>query len=171
MLKRKGIRLGMLVLLLWICGAWRPHEFYVSLTEIHYNSNNERLEVSMRLFPDDLDRALFERNGIQTQLATKLEHERADSLLKAYLLEGFSLQADRQEILFQYLGKEAESDAIWCYLESEPLPVPRELSIRNELLTEVFTDQVNIVQVYVDTWNKGLLLNRNQIRGDLQVGK
>jgi len=170
-LKDRRIRLGILAILLCACGAWMPHEFYVSLTEIHYNTQNERFEVSMRLFPDDLDRALFERWGIRTQLATELEHNRADSLLMVYLLQGFSLLADKQEIAFSYLGKEAESDAVWCYLESEPLAYPKELSIRNELLTEVFPDQVNIIQVYIDTWNKGLLLNRNQISARLTIDK
>jgi hypothetical protein len=170
-LKNKGIRVGILAVLLCVCGAWKPHEFYVSLTDIRYNSHNERFEVSMRLFPDDLDRALFERWGIRTQLATELEHERADSLLMVYLLDGFSLVADKQEIVFSYLGKEAESDAIWCYLESDPHPYPAEVSIGNKLLIEVFPDQINIIQVYVNDWNKGLLLNRNQSSGDLQVGK
>jgi len=143
----------------------------VCLTEIRYNTHNERFEVSMRLFPDDLDRALFERWGIQAQLATELEHDRADSLLRIYLLQGFSLLADQQEIVFSYLGKEKESDAIWCYLESEPEPYPGEVSISNELLMEVFPDQINIVQVYVDAWNKGLLLNRNQSSARLSIGK
>ena len=169
-LKNRGIRLGILAIFLCICGAWIPHEFYVSLTEIHYNTHNERFEISMRLFPDDLDRALFERWGIQTQLATELEHDRADSLLMVYLLDGFSLLADSQEVGLSYLGKEIESDAIWCYFESEPQPLPTELSIGNELLTEVFPDQVNIVQVYAGDWNKGLLLNRNQTTGVLTVG-
>ena len=125
----------------------------------------------MRIFPDDLDRALMEKTGIRTQLATELEHVEADSLLMAYLLESFSIQADDQLIAFTYLGKEPESNAIWCYLESGPAPVPQDLNIRNELLTEIFPDQVNIVQVYWETWNKGLLLNRNQISGKLTLGK
>ena len=168
---RKIICMGMLLAIPILSSAWMPHKFYVSLTEIRYNAQSERLELSMRIFPDDLDRALLERSGIQTQLATKVEHENADSLIKAYLLESFSLQADGVEIAFSYLGKEPESDAIWCYLESGPLSAPQNLSIRHELLTEIFPDQVNIVQVYIESWNKGLLLSRNQPRGKLRIGK
>lgn len=170
-LNRKVISMGVLLAILILSSAWLPHKFYVSLTELRYNAHNERFELSMRIFPDDLDRALLERSGIDTQLATELEHEEADSLLKTYLLEIFSLQADGEEITFSYLGKEPESDALWCYLESGPVSAPRELSIRHELLTEIFPDQVNIVQVYVENWNKGLLLNRNQPSGKLRVGE
>ncbi|TFH27164.1 MAG: hypothetical protein E4H10_04785 [Bacteroidia bacterium] len=170
-LKRKVISLGVFLATLILCSGWMPHKFYVSLTEFRYNSQTERFEVSIRMFPDDLDRALLERTGIQTQLSTEFEHEKADSILKTYLLESFSLQADGNLIAFSYLGKESESDAVWCYLESTPVSGPRSLYIRHELLTEIFPDQVNIVQVYTDTWNKGLLLNRNQSSGKLTVGE
>ena len=163
--------MGMLLAILILSCGWLPHKFYVSLTELRYNAQSERFEVSMRIFPDDLDRALLERSGIHTQLATELEHEKADSLLKTYLLEIFSLHADGIDTALSYLGKEPESDAIWCYLESGPVSAPQEISVRNELLTEIFPDQVNIVQVYTDTWNKGLLLNRNQSSGKLTVGE
>jgi hypothetical protein len=45
------------------------------------------------------------------------------------------------------------------------------LNIRNELLTEYFPDQVNIVQVYWEKWNKGMLLNRNQNSATLTLGE
>lgn len=170
-LRKKILVLAVLTGTLLICCSWLPHKFYVSLTEVRYNTLSERYEVSMRIFPDDLDRALLERSGIRTQLATELEHEDADSLLESYLLENFTLRADGREILLNYLGKEPESDAVWCYLESDPFPVPENLYIRHDLLTEIFPEQVNIVQVYVDDWNRGLMLNRNDHDGRLTVGE
>ncbi len=170
-LRKKALVLAALFGALLISGSWLPHKFYVSLTELRYNTRTERYEVSMRIFPDDLDRALLERSGIRTQLATELEHERADSLLKTYLLENITIRADGREIPLNYLGKEPESDAVWCYLESDPFPAPGDLYIRHDLLTEIFPEQVNIVQVYVEDWNKGLMLNRNQNSGQLTVGE
>ena len=168
---RKRISLVMLSATLFLGSGWLPHKFYVSLTEVRYNTQTERFEVSMRIFPDDLDRALMERSGIRTQLATELEHEKADSLLQAYLLESFSIRADGQPVDFTYLGKEQESDALWCYLESSPLSAPQGIWIRHELLTDVFPEQVNIVQVYINNWNKGLLLNRTQSIDELIPGR
>lgn len=171
MLKRKTIGFVILMLVLLSCGGWLMHEFYVSLTEIRYNTQTGSFEVSMRIFPDDLDRALLERTGIHTQLSTELEHKEADSLLMLYLLEDFSLMVNGEEIALNYLGKEAESDAIWCYLESSKLAEPKSITIRNAILTEFFPDQVNIIQVYHEKWNKGLLLNRQEISGQLKIGE
>ena len=168
---RKKIFLATLVLILFVSTAWFMHEFYVSITEVRYNSDTERFEISMRIFPDDLDRALLERSGIHTQLATEIEHKRADSLLMLYLLEDFSLEVNGAELELSYLGKEPESNAIWCYLESSKIPDPRALRIRNEVLTEYFPDQVNIIQVYHGKWNKGLMLDKDQLSGKLTVGE
>ena len=167
----KLFKLAWVLLALLICSAWLMHEFYVSITEVRYNTNTERFEVSMRIFPDDLDRALLERAGIHTQLATELEHKKADSLLMFYILEDFGLEVNGKHLELNYLGKEPESDAIWCYLESSKISDPEALTVRNVLLTEYFPDQVNIIQVYHGKWNKGLMLDRNQISGSLRIGQ
>ena len=171
LLKRKRFVLPLVLISLFICGAWLTHKFYVSLTEVRYNMQTERFEVSMRIFPDDLDRALLERTGIRTQLATELEHKSADSLLMVYLLEEFSLQVNGAELVLDYLGKEVESDAIWCYLESSRVAAPETITVRSVILTEYFLEQVNIIQIYHGKWNKGLLLNRNQNSGRLTIGE
>ena len=170
LLKRKRLSLVLVLLILFICGAWLMHKFYVSLTEVRYNLQTERFEVSMRIFPDDLDRALLERTGIHTRLATELEHQGADSLLKIYLLKEFTLHVNGEELDLSYIGKEPESDAIWCYLESSQVSRPEAIIVHNAILTEIFPDQVNIIQIYHGKWNKGLLLDRNQNSGRLTIG-
>lgn len=168
-LKQTVQTLALLVFLVFF-GSWILHKFYVSLTEIRYNPSTERMEVSMRIFADDLDLALQQKTGIQTQLGTELEALSADSLLGAYLLECFSVHINGEKADFQYLGKEPEAGAIWCYLESQPVSRPQTLTIFQELLTETFPEQVNIVQVYQEKWNRGLLLNREERSGELVIG-
>ena len=158
-------------LLLLGFGSWSMHKFYVSLTEVRFNSESDRIEVSIRIFPDDLDRALFLSEGIHTQLAPELKLTEADSLLKMYLLDHFTLEVNGERIELEYLGKEPEADAIWCYLESEKIGEPSEYLVYNSILTYTFEDQVNIVQVYQGNWNKGLMLSRNKPSDQLFVGK
>jgi hypothetical protein len=160
-----------LLVLLLIGGGWLMHKFYVSLTEVRYNPATERIEVSMRIFPDDLDRALLQKTGIHTQLATELEPPGADSILMDYLLESFYIVVNGEAAPLHYLGKEQEADAIWCYLESEKIAQPVTLKVYQKLLTERFDEQVNIVQVYQGKWNKGLLLNSQERSGELTIGE
>jgi len=167
-LKRRILALILSAFFLLVAGAWVLHEFYVSLTEIRHNPVSERLELSLRIFPDDLDGALLERSGIQTQLATEREHPSADSLISDYLREHLEILINQQGIKLNYLGKEPEGNALWCYLESDQVPVPEEIFIDNTLLIYTLPEQVNIVQVYVGKWNKGLLLNKDKTTGALK---
>jgi len=170
---RIPIRISLL-LLVSIClfqGAVAIHEFYVSLTELRYNPESSRMEVSVRIFPDDLDLALLELHGLATHLDTSLEPSVADSLIAQYIQHHFRVEADGEQVSFRYLGKEPEADAIWCYLESEQLPKPRILKVRNTILTEQFGDQVNIVQVYSGEWNRGVLLSREDPENVLHIGE
>ncbi len=161
-----------LLLLLTLCTGFTPmHDFYVSLAEIRYNPESECMEVSLRIFPDDMDRALEEHYGISTSLVTEMEHASADSLLESYLHQFFQIELDGKGIPLTYLGKEAEADVMWCYLESEPVKSPMEIVVNNSILTEIFEGQVNITQVYVGKWNRGLMLKREQTRGHLIIGK
>ncbi|HER09086.1 MAG TPA: hypothetical protein ENO20_09270 [Bacteroides sp.] len=166
----KRLLIGSIVAALLIpAGSWVAHEFYVSLTEIRYNGDTERLEISMRIFPDDLDRALKIRHGISTHLATRLEPPGADSLLAQYLYDHFSVEVNDNEVDLVFLGKEPESDAIWCYLESEPVPLPSGIRVKNSILTGEFRDQVNIVQIYVGDWNRGILLSAGRESDTLKI--
>jgi len=164
-------KLFFILLLIIGLGSWTLHKFYVSLTEVRFNPSSGRIEISIRIFPDDLDRALLEKHGIFTQLATELEAPEADSLLMEYLLDHFSLEVNGRSIELDYLGKETEADAIWCYLESEMVSEPLTYLVQSTILTLSFEDQVNIVQVYQEKWNRGLMLNRDQRSGLLKVGE
>jgi hypothetical protein len=170
MIKKIIRNLSLIILLALLC-SWLIHKFYLSLTEIRFNPDTERIEVSMRIFPDDLDRALMYKTGINTMLATELEPPGADSLLMEYLLESFQIIVNGKTVALNYLGKEPEADAIWCYLESEQINQPVTIMVTQALLTETFEEQVNIVQVYQGKWNKGLLLNRQEQSGELTIGK
>lgn len=164
-------KLAVVLIAILLLGSWMLHKFYVSLTEIRYNSESERLEVSMRIFPDDLDLAFEKQFGINPHLVTELEHTKADSLIQEYLKVHFAIEVNGDPVILTYLGKEAEADAIWCYLESETIKYPGSILVRNSILTDEFKDQVNIIQVYSGKWNKGLLLTREHISEMLTIGK
>jgi hypothetical protein len=138
------------------------HKFYLSLTEIHIREDKKAVEISMRIFPDDLDRAIEMTRGVNPRILTKFEHDSADAWIMEYLARNFFVRINGKQIHCSFLGKEAESDAVWCYLEA-PLPgTPDNIQVQNTLLTEIFQDQKNIIQVYYKEYNRGALLDRNR---------
>ena len=114
------------------------HAFHTSLTQIQYNTSTKSWEVSVRVFTDDLEKAL--RLYSHTN---DLKIEQAETQLKAYLNRHFSASEGKRAAT--YIGKETEADVIWLYLE---LPgAGKKLGLKNTLLNELFPDQMNIVNV------------------------
>lgn len=145
------------------------HKFYVSLTEIRLNSSNHTVEISMRIFPDDLDLALEDIYGSDPQIMTELEHTDADTWITEYISSSFIIQLNGKKIDCKYIGKETESDAVWCYFEAIFKGNPKDVLVTQSILTEVFSEQVNIVQLYYEEFNKGLMLDRLNPSGKIEI--
>ncbi len=142
--------------LLWLwtlCGVLPAHDFHLSKAVVEYNSRDQALQVTLHIFLDDLELALRERGaGEELFLCTEKEHPEADGYLDRYLAKTFRLWVDGRPVAAQYLGKEISDDlmAAWCYLEVKEVPLPRQLTIDNRILMQVYDDQKNIVSIRHD---------------------
>jgi hypothetical protein len=122
------------------------HPFYVGVTEL--NVLPGALEVSTRLFTDDLEAALDaygKRKGIDLiryQPAAAIE-----SLLPAYLAEKMEVRANNNKLSFEYIGYEVEADACWIHLEAKLKPSVQQLSIDVRFLYELFPSQQHIIHL------------------------
>ncbi|NND32051.1 MAG: hypothetical protein HKN76_05620 [Saprospiraceae bacterium] len=123
------------------------HDFHLSKTEVHYNEENESLEISLHIFIDDLELAMIQSGMENPNFSTSKEHIKADSLLGAYLTHHFSVIVDGQKVVFDFLGKEYGEDltAFWCYLEGQNITSPKKIKLQNRLLLDLFDDQKNVV--------------------------
>lgn len=137
------------------------HDFHLSKSEIFYNKSNKSLEVSLHLFIDDLEMAIQNAGMENPYISTDKEMDSADSVISAYLNQHFSILVDGNRIQFTFLGKEDSNDliAIWCYMEGENVINPKNITLRNSLLTEVFDDQKNIVAFRSDSKQEFLLFD------------
>lgn len=138
------------------------HPFYVSVTEMHYRPQKEALQISIKTFSDDLERAL-DGQGLPGHLFAT--DEAPDSLqlgLVHYLRERFQVFVNGREASWSYLGHEAGLDATWHYLLIEQCPRPERLRVCSRIFTDLFDTQRNIVRFH---WEDGpgesMLLGRN----------
>jgi len=65
------------------------HKFHESLTQLEYNRQTRSVEISIRLFADDLEAALSKRNGKSVRLDKTQDME---SLTLDYLRHTFELK-------------------------------------------------------------------------------
>lgn len=125
--------------------AAAAHKYYTSLAQVEYNAEAKSVEVTLRVFADDLELALTRRAGRVVSLDRTKE---ADRLVMAYLRDTFELKnRDGETKALKWVGMELRAGTVWLYVEAE---MPEGLAgarLRDHLLFELFDKQVNTVSV------------------------
>ena len=138
------------------------HEFYLSVTEIEYNRQQQSLQIITRVFIDDFQNVLNQRYGAKLQLSEEAEEGAIAGNISKYLQQKLKLRVDGEELQLNYLGKEYDADQLILYIEVENIAPFNNIEVTNSILTDLFDEQKNIVHVKVNDKTKSLLLMRQQ---------
>ncbi|HET8753284.1 MAG TPA: DUF6702 family protein [Salinimicrobium sp.] len=141
--------------------AFSAHKFYLSVTEIEYNSENKSLQVISRVFTDDMEAVLKERYNSEIFLTRKKEHPDADAFLKKYIEQRLKIVVNGELQKLNYLGKKYDNDQLVLFIEVENVPEIKSISVENKILTGLFPDQKNVVHIEFQGKTKSLLLTRD----------
>jgi len=142
------------------------HKYYVSLAEIIYNTDSQKLEVALKIDYEDLQQAVMvEQNLLISDPLTNHTNE-----IQAYLNNHFQiLDANDNAINFSYVSMKDELEAVWIYLESEPHTFTDTWTVKNTIFVDLFSAQTNWVNFYPDKLNlsrvEGLILNSQKREG------
>ena len=122
------------------------HAYHSTITELRYNAAKKQLELSVKVFTDDFEKALSQ--GQPTHVNLTEAGPRPLVLASAYL--GRTLQVSTTAgvpLQLQVLGMQAENDGYWFYCKV-PLPGPVSgVKLRQAALLDAFSDQMNIVNI------------------------
>ena len=151
------------ILLVLVCAlaapsAARAHPYHVSLAEAKVNHEKQRLEVALRVFPEDLEAALTHRFERDVNLERT---EDVDALIAAYLREVFTLgdpsepavdEAEGVEeetaparFALAWAGKEVEVRHMWLYFTISLDRGIEGLEISNRVMFDVEPTQENSI--------------------------
>jgi len=151
-----------LVLLLSSASAAFAHPAHTTVSEAEYNAESRKLEVALRLRPEDLDMALSQRVG--RNLVLEREPEKTlDSLCAAYVAETFRIEP-KTEAPLAWVGLEFEERDIWLYFEL-PVPSPMgEARLIVETLMELYAQQLNTIHMRGDATNATVTFSTDERR-------
>ena len=160
---------ALLLLVLILMSFTAAHKFYVSVTNINYSEDDDALQITTRVFIDDLEAVLKERYGITTSLATENELEIANKYVEKYLRAKLVVELDGKAVNFNYLGKKYDADLTIMYIEVEQIGLKElsSLAIYNEILTDMFDEQKNIVHFKWFDNKKSFVLTKSDAKGML----
>ena len=145
--------------IIWmLLGAWLgvcsngqvTHPIHLSICEIHHNPVSKKLEISLKIFTDDLEEALLMQGTPPQYIATDKERKEANQHIFRYIQEGFWIIENGKKVQLSWVGKELSEDlmAVWCYMESEPIGLSKNVIFKNCILMELFSDQKNILHAH-----------------------
>jgi hypothetical protein len=143
------------------------HPIHVSVTDIEYAQKEKILKITMRMYADDLEttfREQFKQPDLDIIAADK---ESVNKMGDAYIKKHFKVSLDGKVQTLNYLGHEQEEGAFLFYVEAINVKKWKTISVVNDMFTEMFEEQSNLVHVNVNDEIKSLRLMRDTPSGNI----
>ena len=165
----KKILLYTLIGITFIAGtSFGIHKFYVSIYQIKYAPKKKMLQITSRIFVDDLNEVLYKKYNKKTFLGESNESLDDIDLMKKYISDNFSLKVNGQQKPLNYISKELEGNVLICYYNITAISKVRTLEVKNTALLELNSEQQNIMQSTIYGEKQSLLLSETTISGMLK---
>lgn len=123
------------------------HKFYLSNTSIEFNAQTRAIEITSKIFTDDLEHAIEARcyryHSLYPQSPEVFE------LVKKYIGEKLSLQVAGRNVVLNFIGYSVDNDMTTLFIEGNYFD-PNQVVVNNTILLDLYSDQQNIVEV---RWN------------------
>ncbi len=134
------------------------HDIHVSVTEIIPTDNH--LNVTVKIFFDDLQIAL----GLEPGAELPAHYSSSDEMIASYLSEHLHLTINGKSSNLIYISSDAGPQAVWCQLSCENVDINNinSVSLFNNIFTEIYDDQDNIVKWVSMGNNKQMLLDEKK---------
>ena len=165
---KKFFRYSFLIILFFGLSAMALHKFYVAIYQINYVPQKKMVQITSRIFLDDLNDALENKFQRKTFIGTEKETKEDEVMLKKYLAEKFILKVNGQVKPMNFLSKELENNVLICYFNIKDITKITTLEVQNSIITEVYSEQQNIIQSNITGEKENLLLTDEKIKGMLK---
>ena len=163
----KFLKISLLVLLFPLITGSAEHKFYVSITKIEYVTESESLPIITQFYIDDIEEVLQKRYRPDVSLGTTKETKEDVALLKEYILQKLNVSVNGRPLRLDYLGIEYDVDMVKSYIEVTGVKEFKSVEIEFKALTELFTEQQNIIHFKTTESRKSLILDIDNPKGVL----
>lgn len=124
------------------------HPIHLSVSEINYSEKDKALQITSRIFLDDLEASIRnERNNQDLDVLEPGQGLTTEQLISEYVLKHLAIKLDGKTQKLNFLGFERDDPAVICYIEIENIKKFKTIEVRNEVIMDLYEDQSNIVHV------------------------
>ena len=144
-----------------------PHRFYSAIFQINFEKSKKRVEITARIFTDDLNQTLKKIYKKEVKLGSKKESKDDIEILKKFLTSNIKFTINGKPTIFDFISKEEDNNISICYLKINNVSKITTLEVENSVLIELFPEQQNIIQFQNGDKKQSLLLSSEKIIGNL----
>lgn len=147
------IRIIIIAVSLWAIIPSMVHPFYIGITEIEYKPKSKLIQVSIKLFLDDVMSEINAKSSVKFHPEKKNSSEN-NRLLSEFVGNDFSIKtavdqkklSQSKKIPLTFIGWELEEGAIWMYWESNSA-LQKYVAVENTLLCTIINQQIHIIKI------------------------
>ncbi len=134
------------------------HPVHVTLTSIDHVTDTDSLKVFVRMYYDDflLDYSLSGRE--LPDVAKQLENSFPTDLMNNYLDEKVNIFINNKRLKGQLLNLTLENNEINMNLLYRSDKKPRLITVKNLIMTGLYSDQANMTIIRINDFEKGVML-------------
>jgi len=152
----------LLAIVFVLSSAFTFHKFYVGVFQVNYAAEKKMLQITSRIFIDDLNNAMEKKYHKKTFVGTSKETQADIDLFKKYLSENFSIKVNGQSKAISFLSKEVEADDVLvCYSRITNIDKFKTLEISNTILLDFNSEQQNITHITAFDTKKSVLFTES----------
>ncbi len=127
--------------------SFTAHKFYMSISQVNYAPEKKMLQITSRIFVEDLNKALEKKYHVEAFLGSEKESVEDVNYLKKYLSTAFSIKVNGQSKIINFLSKEMDGDVIVCYFNVRDISKLNAMEVSNSILIDWISEQQNIVHI------------------------
>lgn len=136
------------------------HPFYVSVSELEYNAGEKTLEISIKVFTDDFEKALVKAAGHPVDIYKPKDKTQLEKMIADYMRKHFMVKVDGKAFALEYVGYEIEEQSTFSYFQvSNIAKSPKKIELSNNVLFEMNPTQMSIMHVTVNGTRKSTKLD------------
>jgi len=126
------------------------HPIYVSVTEIEHNAKDKTLEISCKIFTDDLEKTLRQTYKGTVDLLQPKDKAAMNNLVNDYVQKHLQVKVENRAVALQFLGYEQQEEGIVSFYQVNNIPSVKKLDITDNILFEYKKEQISIIHVLVN---------------------
>ena len=126
------------------------HPYYVSVSESVYNNEKSVLQITKKIFYDDLELVLKNENKNENFDILNSKKDLVNSYIENYIKKNMFFKIDGKLKALNYIGYEIINSRINSYFEIKNIKNIKSVEIKDTSLLEYFDNQENLTYFEID---------------------